>query len=385
MRALVVSILSVAITISATSLAQSIPPDTIRDEAIGWIKVYDFKGATAPVKVDHRLYTAAQLSIGRLIANWIQASYLPTGGLGDVIQSVSEKLGAYNQNTAALPQSYGAYAKIYTDLKYGANRKIERASNSHVIWSVKANGFYGEPADALSTPEHYYFTLPSFAEQVHEDVSGLEKAVDLSRHPVLGQFPAYFQRNSVNGNRKYVLLSKDHRFPFVKITKGEYLDITGAAMARAYTTEKDKISRDNKGNQKSIDYFIKYLNDKHDKRTAVLKNNREKYKDRLQETAEIFTMQPDAMLENYPDVFEGNGGSRLKLPVYTIDPVMAELCTTDAPQWIVVSWTAQLNDPVIKHLHEAVINNFNFEYVYNYFFYPEKVKGQPYTPLARQK
>lgn len=379
MKILVALVLSFALAASAALSAQSIRPEAIENEAIGWMRVYNFTGATAPLTVDQRRYSAAQLSIGQMFANWIQATYVPVGGLGDVIRSVSEKLNPYNQNTAALPQSYGAYAKIYTDLKYGANRKMEPASNSHVVWSIMANGFYGSPADALSTPEHYYFTLPSFDEQGYG--TDLERAVDVSTHPILGRFPAYFQRNSVNGNRKYVMVARDNRLPFVTITRGEYLTITEAAVTRLYTTEKSKIFRDNQGNQRFIDSAMKYLDDKHAKRLAVLESNREKYKDRLKETATIFTTEPDALLENYPDVFEGNGGSRLRLPVYTIDPVLAERCKTDAPQWIVVSWTAQLNDPVIRHLHEAVVTRFNFEYLYNYFFDPDKVKGQPYTPL----
>ena len=188
-------------------------------------------------------------------------------------------------------------------------------------------------------------------------------------------------RNSATGNRKYVLLSRDHKLPFIKITKGEYLQATEAAIARMYDAEKQKIARDNVGNQKSIDYFTAYLNTKNEKRAAVLKSNKEKYKNRLQETAEIWTDQPGAMLENFPDVFEGNGGTAMRLPVYTIDPRLAELCKTDAPQWIVMSWTAQLNDPVSRSLHEAILNNVNFQYIYDYFFDPDKVKGQPYKPL----
>ena len=80
-------------------------------------------------------------------------------------------------------------------------------------------------------------------------------------------------------------------------------------------------------------------------------------------------------------MFDGNGGSRLRLPVYTVDAATLERCKSDTPQWVVVSWTAQLNDPVIKHLHDAVLNQFNLEYIYNRFFDPEKVKGLPYTPL----
>ena len=153
--------------------------------------------------VDHRVYSTAQLSVANNFANWIQQSYVPVGGLGDVIRFVSAKLTAGNQDTKSLPQSYGANAKIYTDLKYGAAGKVEPATNGHILWSVSANDVYGEPAIVLSTPEQYYFTLPTFAEQGTNYGDELEKAVDLSTHPVLGRFPAYFYRNSVTGNQKY--------------------------------------------------------------------------------------------------------------------------------------------------------------------------------------
>ena len=60
---------------------------------------------------------------------------------------------------------------------------------------------------------------------------------------------------------------------------------------------------------------------------------------------------------------------------------MAELCKNDQPQWIVVSWTASVTEPIGKQLHESVINNFNFEYLYDFFFDPVKVKGKPYQSL----
>ena len=72
---------------------------------------------------------------------------------------------------------------------------------------------------------------------------------------------------------------------------------------------------------------------------VCLKNNQEKYKSRLSETAVVFAAQPDIMLENYPDVFEGRWRKSAKYPVYTIDPGMFELCKKDKPQWILVSWT----------------------------------------------
>ena len=81
--------------------AQDIPPKSIEDQVLGWIKVYDYKGATLPITVDTRVYSPAQLSIAQLFANWMQASYLPKGALGDVLQIRNAKLSPYNQNTAA--------------------------------------------------------------------------------------------------------------------------------------------------------------------------------------------------------------------------------------------------------------------------------------------
>lgn len=376
MRARVAFIGSMAIALSLSGTvpsAQEVPRQSIEDKVLGWVKIYDYKGATLPITADGRVYSPAQLSIARLFANWMQASYLPTGALGDVIQVRNEKLGPYNQNTAALPQSYGAFAKLYTELKYDTNKKLTPLTNSHLAWTIVANGFYGSPADAISNPEHYYFTLPTSGNE-------LDKA-DVSRHPVLGRFPTFFQRMDQNGNRRYVLLSKDHRLPFVTISKGEYLDALEMAIGRKRSAENKRITEAEQGDQKRIAIAMKYVDERTAKRTEVLAQNREKYRDRLREPAQIFTDQPDVMLENYPDVFEGNGGGRLKLPVYTIDPRLADLCKTDVPQWIVMSWTTNLNDPVSRSLHEAVLNNVNVQYIYDYFFDPDKVKGQPYQPL----
>ncbi|MEO6437434.1 MAG: hypothetical protein ABIP55_16945, partial [Tepidisphaeraceae bacterium] len=345
---------------------------SIVDKEMGWMKVYDFKGLNEPLKVDQRVYSAVQRTIAVDLANWMQASYSPIGGLGDVVRTFP-RLGP------AAPHSYGVVGKIYTYLKYGANRKLEQFTSSHISWNVMVNGPFGLHAGKISTPERHYFTIPTFAQQGYGNE--LEKAVDLSGHPFLRQFPGWFQRNSFNGNRKFVLLSKDRRLPFVKLTRGEYLDAVGVAITQDYDTEKKRITEAEQGDHPRIARSMKYVEERTAKRREVLEANRGKYKSRLQEVAEISTVEPDIMLENFPDVFEGNGGSRMRLPVYTVDAATLERCKSDTPQWIVVSWTAQLNDPVIKHLHDAVVNQFNLEYIYNRFFDPEKIKGLPYAPL----
>ena len=217
------------------------------------------------------MYSAAQLTIAQQFANWMQASYLPKGALGDVLQIRNAKLSPYNQNTAAHPNGYGALAKLYVQLMYGANKKIEPLTSDSVNWGIEANGFYGDSVDTISTPQRAYFTLPSFEQQGYG--TELDRATDVSRHPVLKQFPTRFVRDSRTGNKRQVVLTKDRRHPFVTVTKGEYLQALEAAVLRKYADETQKIARDNKGNQKSIDYFTGYLNTNHAKRLAVLKSN----------------------------------------------------------------------------------------------------------------
>jgi len=378
---------SMAIILSPVSVfAQPIPPQSIEDSVLGWMKIYNFKGVKTGMKVDDKVYSANQISICDTFANWMQASYIPKGGLGDVKKSVSEKLGLYNQNTAALPQSYGAYAKTYTFLKYNSSHKMVPENNLGLDWSIYANGVPGWEIGSLSTPTQYYFTMPSF-----ESASGGEeetkKIHDLTKIENLKPYISFWIKNIEAGNgTDYVLLCKNNKSPFIKLTKGEYLQILESAIPRHYEAEKKKIYERDQGNQRSIDYFMKYLDEKIERLKTGLKKTRERYSNRLGELA-MTNKQPGLSdLDNGRDVFS-NGyitdpeSTSGRVPVYKVDPVMAELCKKDKPQWILVSWWWSPGDPVEKYMHESIINNFNFDYVYNFFFDPEKVKGQPYQPL----
>ena len=107
MKAVVVLASAIAVLLTVPARTQSIPPDEARDRVFGWMKIYDFKSATQPFTVDHRVYSAAQMSIANNFANWIQQSYLPVGGLGDVTRFVSPKLNAGNQTTNRFRKAMG--------------------------------------------------------------------------------------------------------------------------------------------------------------------------------------------------------------------------------------------------------------------------------------
>ena len=298
-------ILPLMTAIPSPTPAQQIPRQSVEDSVIGWMKVYKFTGARTPTTVDAKHYSAAQLSIMDSLANWIQASYTPKGALGDVLRSVAPKLGLYNKNAAALPQSYGAYAKTYFELKYDAHRKLVPYTNSHLVWSIRANQVFGEPALVLNTPTQYYFLLPNLGSSVTPET----ERYDVSHHPAVKRFITYFndQLKSSTANAAYVVLSKDNRLPFVKITKAEYLDKLADAVDRKYAAEKEYAVRSwPEGNARAS--ALRDAEARYQKRQSLVAANREKYGSRLQETAEVFSLQPNELLENYKDAFEGSGG-----------------------------------------------------------------------------
>lgn len=104
---------------------------------------------------------------------------------------------------------------------------------------------------------------------------------------------------------------------------------------------------------------------------------KEKYKKRLTESAKL-KEQHSLYLEYESgfDVFE-NRNCPAEYPVYKFKPSKLALTKTDHPQWNVISWDAEgvgNDDEAGTHLHQTMLNNIDYDYIYNYSFYPEKVK-----------
>jgi hypothetical protein len=159
-----------------------------------------------------------------------------------------------------------------------------------------------------------------------------------------------------------------------------------AALERYYEAEKKKISEREQGVQQRVNAAVKLLDEKIVRYSEGLNKNKEKYKSRLSEPAATGPQPSLGDLDAGRDIFSGGyltdpESKSVRYQVYKVDPEMAELCKKDKPQWILISWNYSPHDPIEKYQNESIINNFNFEYVYNFFFYPEKVKGQAYKPL----
>lgn len=371
---------------------------------IGWQRIAHFTETPKAKTLGGRNYTAQQIGYTQKFITWMQQSYTPKGCLGDVgyYQNAVPKYNPYNaffeirknEMLDALPHLYGAQAKIHMFLKKDGQGKFVPQNNLADNWFIEANGLqhftYGVPF--LSSGKDYYFVMPQYPLEKGNG-SKYKKEVEFlnfHNHSNLQAYQHYylppFDRDK--GNWYVVLLTKDHKpLPFEEITIGEFFAIAEKQLLVEY---------ENTLNRKPSDpYKLKtYYEDKSKREQSLVKAQtnlarlKEKYKNKRNDTAKLrfpygqigFADFVSATEEN-DDFFDSRQGVDA-FPILRVDKQALELCKTNEPQWIVVRWNLMENTAHGTHLMESIMNNFNFKYLYNYFYGKGNV-NEPYKPLIK--
>ncbi len=372
------------------SFAQPSPRQSIEDSVFGWYKVYHLKGAKESKKMDNRVYSLAQLSICDSLVNWIQASYIPKSGIGDVKKVVFPKKSVYSPYNTGLPQGFGVTSFLWS--MEWKNGKIVPIQETEIPWGIAANEVPGTSVNMLSTEKQYYFFMKEGERFFDVTSEEIRRKYEIKSLPQFKKYTTWhltssrYDRNA--GVVDAVLLCKNNQLPFIPVSIGELLQKTGEMIQVKHHVETKKIIERAQGNQRDIDYFTKYENENFEKAKASVTKLLEKYKTRLADPAALPSNYDYIDLVNGYDMFTRSKVEELSpysvpklVPVYKLAPNTYELCKKDQPQWLLVTWSWSTSDPGEQYMHESIINNFNFDYVYNFFFDPEKVKGQPYKPL----
>lgn len=386
-----VGILLLSNFITLFSFSQAFTND-YDDIPLGWMKIFKTTEKPKPVTVDHRTYSSEQLSMANEFMYWMQASYHPKGGLGDVKKTGSERLGLYNQNTKSLPQQVGAYSRTYISLKKNAQGKYQPTDGTSWNWRIIANQTIGHEVEIITTEKQYYFYIYHYFDGT-KDTEDKDAAnmLDFNNHPNLKKYIHFYMPKNGNlgtGLQYMVLLAKDNVLPFIKVTKGEFIQKTAERIPAWYDEEKKKINDDLQRDPKSVPYRLKNLDEMLERAKINFEKLKNKYKDRLNETAVVrpgnnnMSDLTSSITSTSWDFFDNS--ILQTFPVYKHSADAVEISKTTRPQWVVVSWDAEgvlTASPAGVHLHQSVLNNFNFDYVYDYFFNPGKVKGIAYKPL----
>jgi hypothetical protein len=321
----------------------------------------------------------------------MQASYTPRGGLGDIRKYLTPKKNVYAERyNEAVPPSYGANAVTYGFLKK-VNGKWTPENNLGFYWTMAANEIpLGSRLEGINTSKVCLFVISAYDARLIKDQPGSDHAIeqrqlDLSGYPAISKYIFYTKPtlNNQQQARNVVILSKNNRFPFVRVTIGEMLGYIEEAFPVKYAEEKATVYEQNSYDSRHLSSAMKQLDEKYVKAKAMLNRLKDKYKSRSSEFA-YGDNYAVLRLANGEDPFTRDGDGNAvdsTSPVFRVDPALEVLCKTDKPQWITISWFGrQLDDPSFKHMHESIIHNFDFDYAYNYFFDPEKVKGKKYHP-----
>jgi hypothetical protein len=366
-----------------SALSQPTNQRRIEDSVIGWKQTYSFKGKQyKPLTVERQIYSSYQQSLRDSFITWMQRTYLPIGGWGDIFH----KDYTTRQNKGPVPQGIGMYALIYTLFKSERTGKYDLVPNeSHADIGIFSNTLFGtNPIYLFNSSDGHFFTMPKNNYEstfTNADVVNWTKEYGLHDDNRFSKYMVYFDGLNVN-----VVLTPGNRLPIVQLTKGEVLQECEKGIAREVEERKKEARRMSSNNPSYHAGVIKDLDEKlYPQCIKNLNVLKEKYKDKLNEPAVLNGQQgpsfADFVNSNTTLFIEDWYQKKDGFPVYRYTKEAIEQSKKDKPLWITVSWQPQKPNSLAKgyEIHRAMLRYFNYDYVYNYFFNPEKVKGQTYS------
>ena len=371
----------------ATTNAQPTGQQRIEDSVIGWKQVYSFKGKQyKPMVVDGKTFSPYQQSLRDTFITWMQRTYSPIGGFGDIFP----KDFMSRQDKVPVPQSIGMTALIYGMQKNGRTGKYEMIANEdHNDVFIYANALAGLNAiELFNSPGGFFFTMlkENYASTfTDKNIIDAVKEFGLHDGERFSKYLVYFMAQ----NWVTVVLIPGNQLPIVQLTKGEVLEQCERGLLRELEARKKEARHMSTNDPSYYAGVIKDLDEKlYPQCIKNLQALKEKYRNKLNEPAVLYSWNGPAFSDftgtsSLPTLFVEDWYQKIPgYPAYRYTKEAMENSRNDKPLWIAITWQAQKSDTRSKpyEVHRAMLRYFNYDYVYNYFFTPEKVRGLSYTP-----
>lgn len=372
--------------------AQPTDQQRIEDSVIGWKTIYSFKGKTyKPLTAEGQTFSAYQQSLRDSFITWMQRTYTPIGAWGDIYQ----KNFTIRQNKGPVPQGIGMDALIYALLKSDRTRKYEMIPNeSHVDVSIYTNALAGiNPVQLFNSPGGFFFSMPkenytsTFTDKAVIDAVREFGLHDGNRFP---KYMVYFPSQMA----VTVVLTPGNQLPIVQLTKGEVLEQCEKGLLREVEERKKEARHMSSNNPSYYAGVIKDLDEKlYPQCIKNLNAVKDKYKDKLNEPAVLYYFTGPSFSDftstsSLPVIFVEDWYQKISgYPVYRYTKEAIESSKRDKPLWIAVTWQPKKPNTGAQayEVHRAMLRYFNYDYVYDYFFNPEKVKGKTYIPTNAEE
>lgn len=350
--------------LSLTASAQLTKEQRIQDSVIGWdIKNYydrNYKPQTTPVGKQRE-------AIANKMAEWLKASYTPVGSLGEYQRFVG-------------PVGFGVHFQPW-NVGYSyldAQKKFRPIPEEFTPAHFTANQFYGAwEIDFMSKKGESFMTFQPDGYSGNSTVEGIRKGMDPRVHPNVYKMLPWVNEWVT------IYISPDNKLPIVPVSRGELLDKAASSLDVVLEDVKKEEMQRWQGNPKGLESAMKARNEEIEKTRKEIQALKEKYKNSLNEPAMVVDYQADwrSFHSGSWDVFK-SGPNTIYYPVYKLDAATMEKMKGPKPLFIsiAVPFATKAQGTAQYELYTAVTQHINYEYIYNYFFDPEKVKDKPYTP-----
>lgn len=348
------------------SFAQLNPEQRIQDSVIGWWNNPYFDNK---LKLDNTPLEKKKIANVDKFVEWMKKSYTPVGGLGTFTRYVNKN----NYKVLFLVWNV-SFEKEWLDAK-GHFKPIDEENTPFRINANIIPASY--PVTFLNTPDQFFFTWPPDG---YGGADPNKKNMDPRIHPNVYKYITHINEDVT------VFLAPNNKLPFIPVTIGDYLRESEGSLDRNFQNEKEKINKQ-WSDIKSRENAYTYKQNEFDRYRAAIAKWREKYKNKLNEPAVIRHMQPTIISQFFGDIdpfaiSENEKAMKQYYPVFKLDAATIEKCKTDQPQWIAVSLPYETKERgnQLYEMYTAITQNLNYDYIYNYFFDPEKVNGVAYKP-----
>ena len=361
------SIMIAALWAPVYSHAQRTQYEIARDTITQWIYHNNVikKKTYKPVKLpDGRMYTVWQQTLTDSLQRWVQASYFPRAGALDIRYNKYQDF-QHDKEAMGPLHRYGISYHIYPVSYSKSARKLDVGGEAFNILSIYANGPIGKYVKMFSGKgRNWYITSPPLdvkaAPAINDDDGFLN---NLKNYPAIAPYLQFHKQHSGMHN---IILAQNNQLPFIKVTVNEYL--------QAYEEYTKSRLNPSDANYNASPLFASIVNEELNKIPLI----RERLKERLSEPAKF---RSDDGYYDPADICNGKNCGGETFEMYQFSAETIALMKKDKPLWvnITLAWL-----PERLHLinaYQSVCTNFNFNYLYNYCFEPDKIKNTVYAPL----
>ena len=345
--------------------AQLTKDQRIQDSVIGWDpkNVFDHY-----LKPQNTAVYQQKLAYVNKMAEWVKASYTPVGSLGEYTRYVKDLGFGLNLSTWNVGYDY-----------LDEQKHFRPVPEENIPWYFAANRVFDaydiEFINKVNT-SHYFTMMPngqvstSTAQQKND---GMDKTISAN----VSNYKKWI------GDWVTIYITPDNKLPMIPVTKGELLDKAATAMDGVFEKRKKDEEARWTSNPKALNEVLVVVKKEVDTYRGNIRNLKEKYKSSLNEPALVVDMQTNwrSFTAETWDIFYG-GPNTTYYPVYKFDDAMVAKMKSAQPVWLTVAMpyaTRNMGNREYE-LYTALTQNLDYDYVYNYFFSPEKVKNKSYVP-----